>query len=237
MFEAMTHATMRRTVTIAEGWALVATPALLLLVGALHFHHLTTFFRVRTHYEPAAPADVVARLIAAGDRMPLLHEPHMIAYFGLPLIPLAALGLFELSCRARPLASVLSLAVTLIGTVYLGGLFGMWTAFFHGFPGVDAKYTEGATAAFAALTAPHGAFLITTTLAKLAMLGLLLQMATLVGTGVVPGWAPLVAAAGFAVIVAFWDLDNLMMMGEAMVLAGAWPMRARLVALARGRSA
>jgi len=186
---------------------------------------------------PGTPTETVTRLIATGDRAPLFHEPHMLAYLGLPLIPLVAFGLYNLGKGARPLASLLGLVVTLVGTIYLAGLFGMWTAFFHGFGGVDAQHTDGAIASFAALTAPRGAFLLTTTLAKLAILGLLLQTLTLVRTPGVPTWAPALAAAGCVLIVAFWDLDNWMMVGEALIFAGMWPLRGRLAATVSQRVA
>jgi hypothetical protein len=226
MFERMSHVLSRRVVTMAQSWALVAVPGLLLVVGVMHFRRLSDFFAFRARYEPASATDTVRRLIAAGDGAPLLHEPHMIAYLGLPLIPLAAFALYALGKGARPLASLAALAATLVGTVYLGGLFGMWTAFFHGLGGVDAQHTDGAIATFAALTAPRGAFLLTTTLAKLAMVGLLLQTVTLVRLPGIPMWAPLVAAAGCLLVLAFWDLDNWMMVGEAMIFAGMWPLRA-----------
>jgi hypothetical protein len=149
----------------------------------------------------------------------------MVAYLGLPLLPLAALGLYQLGKEARPLASALALLVTLIGVVYVGGLFGMWTAFFHGIPLVDPRHAEGATATYAALTAPQGAFLVTTTLAKLSIVGLMLQTLALLGAPRIPAWAPIVAALGYALVTAFWDQDNWMLIGQVLVLSGMWPLR------------
>ena len=221
----MSNANARRLITIAESWALVLAPALLLVVALFHFRSASDFLDFRARYTPRPAAEVVAALVALGDRAPLFHEPHMIAYLGLPLLPLAAFGLYALGKDARPFASVAALSVTMIGVVYVGGLFGMWTAFFHGIPRVDAQYLDGATATFAALTAPRRAFLVTTTLAKLSILGLLLQTLALHGTRGVPRWAPVVAAAGYAVVAAFWDQDNWMLVGEVLVLAGMWPLR------------
>jgi hypothetical protein len=231
MVARMTHPFTRRLIMNVQSWALVAIPALLLVVGILHFRRPADFFDFRASYEPVPPAKTVAWLIAAGNRFPMIHDPHVLAYLGLPLVPAGAFALYNLGKGARPLLSALSFAVTLVGTVYLGGLFGMWTALFHGMGGVDPQYAAGATATFEALTAPHGAFLLTTTLAKLAIVGLLLQTLVLVKASAIPLWAPLVAAAGCAIIVAFWDLDNWMMIGEALILAGMWPLKTRRVAM------
>jgi len=126
----MSTVNARRLVTAALGWALVLAPALLVLVALFHFRTAFDFLDFRARYTPRPAGEVVAALIALGDRAPLFHEPHMLAYLGLPLLPLAALGLYELGKEARPLASALALLVTMIGVVYVGGLFGMWAAFF-----------------------------------------------------------------------------------------------------------
>jgi heme A synthase len=233
----MSNANARRLITIAESWGLVLAPALLLLVALFHFRTAEDFFDFRARYTPRPAAEVVAALIALGDRAPLFHEPHMIAYLGLPLLPLSAFGLYALGKDARPFASVVALSVTMVGVVYVGGLFGMWTAFFHGIPRVDARHLDGATATFAALTAPRGAFLLTTTLAKLSILGLLLQTLALLGARRVPTWAPLLAAAGYAVVAAFWDQDNWMLVGEVLILAGMWPLRSCLATRAETEDA
>ena len=99
----------------------------------------------------------------------------MIAYLALPVFPLCAFALYLLGRAKRPAASAITLMVTISGTIYLGGLFGMWTAFYRGLGLVDPANLAGATATFTAMTSPQGAFLVTTTLAKLTMIGLAVQ--------------------------------------------------------------
>jgi len=71
--------------------------------------------------------------------------------------------------------------------------------------------------------------LITTSLAKLSIVGLGLQALALLGTGTVPKWSPIAAAVGCALFLVFWDLDNWMLIGCLLILAGFIPMlRARL---------
>jgi hypothetical protein len=208
---------------------LLVFPCSFILVFIMHFRRFSDFLTFRVHYVPRDPARVVAALIAAHNRFPLIHDPHMIAYLALPLLPMCAFALYLLSRSARPVASALSLMVTISGTIYMGGLFGMWTAFYRGLGLVDPANQAGAIATFAAMTTPQGAFLVTTWLAKLTMLGLGAQALVLLGTKMVPNWSAISVALGAAMFLGFWDLDNWMLIGTALILAGFIPMRKALV--------
>lgn len=227
----MKTANTDRIVRQAQGWALVTLPVLLILVFVLHFHGLANFFVFRTHYEPRPPQEVVRALIAAGNRWSMLHDPHMIAYLSLPLFSLCAFGLYALGRQVRPAAAAIGVSITMIGIIYLGGLFGMWTAFYRGLGDVDPRFTQGAIATFAAQSAPHGAFLLTTTLSKLALIGMAIQILILLRTRIVANWSVIVAASGCALICAFWDLDNWMLIGAVLMLIGFVPMKAQLSAI------
>jgi len=119
--------------------------------------------------------------------------------------------------------------VTVTGTIYMGGIFGMWTAFYRGIGLVDSANLAGATATFAALTTPQGAFLVTTTLAKLTMIGLAAQSLTLIGTRAAPLWAIISVVLGCSLFLMFWDLDNWMMIGTLLMAVGFLPMRKALL--------
>jgi hypothetical protein len=217
-----------RLILGSQRTALVALPTLLIAVFVLHFRHVSDFFNFQSSYSPRPPAQVVAALVAAGNKAPLVHDPHVIAYLALPLFLLCASGLYTLGRRARPLASLLAMSVSVVGVVYLGGLFGMWSAFYRGLGDVDPHYLAGATATFAAMSAPKGAFLLTTTLAKLAFVGMTLQALALFGTRLVPRWSPLVVTVGCGLFLAFWDIDNWMLVGAMLMLAGFLPVRSGL---------
>lgn len=218
-----------RVIRSAQGWALIAFPVILMLVFALHFRDWTDFFAFRWQYQPQQPDIVVRTLIARANRTLLIHDPHVMAYLALPALYLCAFGLYNLGRVARPVGAAIGLSLTLIGTFYMGGLFGMWTAFYRGLGNVESRHVEGATAAFVGMTAPGGAFLLTTTLAKLAILGLGVQTQVLWGTRIVPTWALLATAAGCALFLMFWDLDNWMLIGAALLCTGFVPMRSRLL--------
>jgi hypothetical protein len=211
------------------GAALVFFPCAYILVFIMHFRHFADFFVFRTRYVQVPPEKTVAALIRAQNHWPLIHDPHMIGYLSLPVIVLCAFALYLLGREARPLASAATMMITISGTIYMGGVFGMWTAFFRGIGLVDPRYTEGATATFTAMTTPQGAFLVTTTLAKLTMLGLAAQALVMLGTRVVPTWAILCVAAGCSLFLAFWDLDNWMLIGMLLMLAGFVAMRNQLL--------
>ena len=212
----------------ASALAMFLFPLLFIAVFVMHFRHPSDFFQFHLHYVPRDPARVVTGLIEAQNRWPLFADPHMLAYCGLPLLPLCAYALYTLGRKQRPLWSGVGLFMTVSGTIYLGGIFGMWTAFYRGLGNVDPQYTAGAIATFQGMTAPHGAFLLTTTLGKLAMAGLALQALALLGLSAMPKWAIGCVVAGAVLFLLFWDLDNWMLIGMALILTGLVPALQRL---------
>ena len=201
-------------------------PLIFILVFVMHFRNPGDFFHFRLHYVPRDPARVVTSLVRAQNHWPLYGDPHIIGYLGLPLMLVCAFALYRVGRAARPRLSALALFVTATGTIYLGGVFGMWTAFYRGLGGVDPSQVEGAIATFRAMTAPQGAFLLTTTLAKLAMVGLAAQSLTLWGLPRVRKAAPVLICAGCLLFLLFWDLDNWMLIGMMLILSGfllLWP--------------
>ncbi len=203
--------------------AMFLFPLLFIAVFVMHFQHPSDFFHFRLHYAPRDPVRVVTTLLRAQNRRPLFADPHMLGYIGLPLLPLCAYALYMLGRTRRPLLSGIALFVTVSGTIFLGGILGMWTAFYRGLGNVDPQYTAGAIATFRGMTAPHGAFLVTTTLGKLAIVGLALQALTLLGVRGMPKWAVACVVAGCATFVFFWDLDNWMLIGIALMMTGFSP--------------
>jgi len=209
--------------------ALLVFPCVFGLVFIMHFRRLADFTTFRMHYVPRPPERVVAALIAAHNQWPLIHDPHMIAYLAMPVFPLCAFALYLLSRDSRPLASAIGLMITITGTIYMGGDFGMWTAFYRGLGLVDPSNLAGATATFAAMTTPQGAFLVTTTLAKFVMVGLAVQALTLLGTHTAPVWSIVCVVLGCSLFLMFWDLDNWMLIGTLLLMVGFLPMRKSLL--------
>lgn len=207
--------------------ALLMFPALFILVFLMHFRTPADFFHFRLHYTQRAPEQVVPMLIRAQNRWPMVHDPHILGYLTLPLIPLCAFAMYIVADPRRQRASAVAMFVTVTGTIYLGGIFGMWTAFYRGLGLVDPSQTAGAIATFKAMTTNQGAFLLTTTLGKLAMIGLAAQALTLIGR--IRAWAVAAIVVGALLFLFFWDLDNWMMIGTVLIMAGFVPVRRKLL--------
>jgi hypothetical protein len=217
-----------RLIRDSQAAALVGVPLLWMLMFMLHFRSLSEFFVFRDHYEPRPAADTVTRLIAAGNRWPMIHDPHQIGYLSLPLVVLAACGLYAIGRGRRPGIAALGISLTVTGSIYLGGVMGLFTALMRGLGDVDARYTEGAIATFSAVTADRGAYGLTRSLAQLAMIGFAVQAIALWRAPRIPRWAPVLVVAGCLLFLAFWDVDNVNFAGCVFLIAGFLPMAREL---------
>ncbi len=195
-------------------------PVLLVLVFALHMRSLQQFLDFRLHYEPTPPAVVAHYLVGSARDDGLRLDAHVIAYLSLPLFLATAVMLHRQTRTRHPRAGKAAFALTAIGTIYVGGLFGMWTAFYDGMARMATSDVDAAARTFAAMSAPHGSFLMTTTLAKLAFVGLALQGLLLWSSDARSRLAALCVAGACALFLAFWDLDNWMLVGSLLLLAG-----------------
>jgi hypothetical protein len=219
----MNHTSVDRFVRRSQAVALVSLPLLWILMFMLHFRSVADFFVYRDHYTPAPAADTVARLIEARNRWPMIHDPHQIGYLSLPILVLAAFGLFAVGRRAKPILAAFGISLTVTGTIYVGGVFGLFTALTRGLGYVDARHTEGAIATFSAVTADRGAYGLTRSLAQLAMLGLAVQALALWRAPRVPRWTTVLVMVGCLLFLAFWDVDNIMFAGSLCLTAGFIP--------------
>jgi hypothetical protein len=221
----MNTQTMHRFTRQAQAHALLGLPVLWLLMLALHFRALADFFVLRLRYVPAPAAEKVTHLIAAQNRWPMIHDPHMIGYLSLPLLVLGAFGLYALGRRTAPVLAAIGVSLTVTGVIYCGGVFGLFTALTRGLGDVDVRISEGAIATYAAVTADRGAYGLTRVLAELALLGVALQCAALWRAPRIPRTAIATAVIGCGFFLAFWDVDNLMFVGCLCLIAGFMPMR------------
>ena len=212
----------------SQAISLIALPLALLLMLALHFRTLSDFLVFHARYVPAPAEDKVAHLIAAGNRWPMIHDPHLIGYLALPLFVLCAFGLYASAREIRPRLASLGLCLTVTGTIYLGGVFGLFTALTRGLGDVDPRHTAGAVATYAAVTANRGAYGLTRALAELAMIGIAIQAVALWKTVGVPRWSSAVVVLGCTLFLAFWDVDNVMCLGSVCLAAGFTPISQRL---------
>lgn len=205
-------------------YLIILFPCLFVIVFLMHFRGVSEFFDFKWHYVPPNPDQVVSSLVRSQNNWPLFRDPHILGYLTLPLLLFCAFALYQLSRKARPRLSSIGLFVTVSGTIYLGGLFGMWTAFYRGLGAVDPHYLDGAIATFRGMTAPRGDFLLTTVLAKLSFIGLGVQGLMLWRLPGIPRRSAMLIALGCALILAFWDLDNWMLIGMMIMMIGFFPL-------------
>jgi hypothetical protein len=201
-------------------YVMMICPVLFLIVFMMHFRNASDFFHFRLHYVPRDPTEVVTALVRAQNHWPMVRDPHILGFLALPFLLLTGYGLYRVSRSQRPRLSAVAMFVTAAGTIYLGGVFGMWTAFYRGLGEVDPRSLDGAIATFRGMTEPQGAFLMTTTLAKLAIIGLAAQSLVLWGLPNVKRSAVVMIALGCTLFVVFWDLDNWMLIGMMLMAGG-----------------
>jgi hypothetical protein len=220
----MTSLTLPPSLRRLSAVAGVAFPVTLLLSFATHFagefgpRDLLTL-RLRYVRPPAERFMELFRSDALSDFV----LPHLVIYLALPLVILAALSLASLLSARGPRLAAAGLAMTTVGTIYMGGVFGSWLSFTAA-GDVAEHQVQGAIPAVAALIGDPPMLTLTSVLAVLSLGGLMLLAAGLFLTRAVPRWQALAIFLGNAMIVAFMDIDNLMMVGSAIWLAGALPM-------------
>jgi hypothetical protein len=217
-----------RLIRNSQAIALVGLPLVWMLMFALHFRSIADFFVFRDHYVPVPAAETVTRLIEAKNRWPMIHDPHQLGYLSLPLFVLGAFGLYAVGRGVKPWVAALGISLSVTGSIYLGGVFGLFTALYRGIGDVDAQYADGAIATFAAVTANHGAYGLTRRLAELAIFGLAVQAIALWRAPRIPRWAPVMVVAGCLLFLAFWDVDNMMFAASMLLIAGFLPVAREL---------
>ena len=203
---------------------IILFPCLFIIVLLMHFQGAAEFFKFKWRSVPSDPQQVVSSLVRAQNNGSIFRDPHILGYLSLPLLLFCAVSLYQLSCKARPRLSSIGIFVTVSGTIYLGGFFGMWTAFYRGLGSVDPRYLEGAVETFRGMTAPSGAFLLTTLLAKISFVGLGAQGLLLWRLPGIPRRSAVLIPLGCFLILAFWALPNWMLMGMVLIMIGFFPL-------------
>jgi hypothetical protein len=219
----MNTTSVDRLIRRSQAIALLALPLTWLLMFALHFHSIADFFVFSTHYVPVPATGKVTHLIEARNRWPMIHDAHLLGYLSLPLLVLGGFGLYAVGRGTRPAVAALGLSLTVSGSIFLGGVFGLFTALTRGLGDVDPRYTEGAIATYTAVTADQGAYGLSRRLAMLALVGIAIQALALWRAPHVPRWASLSVVLGCTLFLSFWDVDNMMFAGTLCLIAGFAP--------------
>ena len=201
--------------------SLLLFPLILMIAFGLHFETVADFFVFKLRYQPPTASDFMATLtdpVARGR----YTVAHMVGYLDLPLFIGAALFLSSVLFDERPWVAAIGAALTTIGTVYMGGVFGSWLGF-AAVGNVAPDQVAGAIPVLEALTEMQGPLLLTTMLSGLSLGGLMVLAGGLFFTDLAPKWAPALIFLGNLMIFVFMDLDNWMMIGALMMLVGSLP--------------
>jgi len=219
---------LHRSVELIGAFALVALPLCLALAFALHFttvNDLLNFQWAKPDYSAEHFLQTL-RSTDGGFRFFLL--PHLVGYFSLPLFVFSAMAMAAISYPRSPKLSVSGLLLTLVGTLFLAGVFSAWLSF-SAINQLDNIDSNTLISVLVALTRMQGPLMISTVLSGLTMLGMILLGIALHRTHYLPRWSTILYIAGNAVVLVFMDLDNWMLIGALMQCVGIAPLAVRIL--------
>lgn len=203
--------------------SLIAFPVVLIVAFAIHFmgeFAFSDFLKFKLTYEQPSPERFMA-LFRSSSLIDFIL-PHLIIYLALPLLVPAVVYLGIFLFERKPWLTILGILTTLTGIIYMGGVFGSWLSF-TAIGAVRSDQIAGSIPALAALIKNQGMLMMTSALAGLSILGILIISAGLFFTRVVPRWQVVLIFLGNLMIIVFMDIDNLMLLGATLWLIGALP--------------
>jgi hypothetical protein len=148
--------------------------------------------------------------------------PHLIIYLALPFGVLGVVYFGSLLFEKKPWLSIIGISSSLIGIVFMGGVFGSWLSF-TAIGNLNADQVVGVIPVIEELTKRQGMLMLTSLLAGLSLLGFMIIAAGLFFTHVIPRWQSALIFAGNVIIIVFMDVDNLMLAGSILWFIGALP--------------
>jgi hypothetical protein len=216
-----------KVIRIAGSISLLALPLLLATAFALHYTRLSEFLAFSFSKPAYSPAHLLNTLSSADGGFRLYTLPHMVGYLSLPLFISMALIIAVVTFRKTPWHALLGAALTGIGVVFLGGVFGAWLSF-AAVGNISGETAPNLVAVLKALTNMQGPLMISSVLSAFAFLGLIVLGFGLYQSRTVPRWSAVLFILGNAMILAFMDMDNWMFIGAVLMLLGMLPLAARL---------
>lgn len=212
---------------VIGGASLILFPLILMAAFAMHFQSIGDFFVFKFKYEQA-PIEKTVTMLMGPDALRNFTAPHLVAYFAVPLMILAALTLGYVVFWEKPWLAFIGTTLTLVGSVFLAGVFAAWLSF-SAIGNMPANQAESAASAFKVLTEMQGPLALTTFLSVLSLLGFLILSVGLFSSRIVAKWSPSLIFIGNLMIIVFMDLDNWMFIGALLILLGMLPISLRLI--------
>lgn len=216
-----------KTLQNLGGVSLILYPLTFMLAFAMHYRSIAEFFVFKLKYVQV-PVEESVRMLMGPDAARNYINPHLVAYFSVPLMISASLALGYVLFEKKPWTALIGVSLTTIGSVFLGGVFAAWLSF-AAIGNMPADQFEYAVSAFSALTAMQGTLALTTYLSVLSLLGFLVLAVGLFQSRIVPKWSAGLIFIGTLMIIVFMDLDNWMFIGSLLMLIGMFPIALKLI--------
>ncbi|MBW8011815.1 MAG: hypothetical protein FVQ83_11355 [Chloroflexi bacterium] len=205
-----------------SGISLILFPLILMVAFGMHYDNLSDFFTFKLRYEPNSVQGLMSTLTGP-NRDRLFTNPHMLAYFSVPFLMISGMYMGYVLFKQKPWYAIIGVLNTLVGGVYLGGVFAAWLSF-AAVGNLAPDQIAGAIPALEALTEMQGPLALTTYLSALSLIGLMVLAVGLYASQIVPKWAASLIFTGNLLIMVFIDLDNWMFIGALMNLIGTLPL-------------
>lgn len=202
--------------------SLVGFPLLFMLVFLLHMESFSEVLQFRLTHEPYVASEIMDGLIDRPRSWRYYLLPHLVGYISMPFLIAAALCLGYILFESRPWTAIVGTTMSCIGAVFMGGMLAMWLSF-DAIGNVAPSDVAGAIPALEELIAMQGPLLLSTVLTGLSLLGLMVLSIGLFLSRVVPRWAAAAILLGSLMMSIFIDVDNLMLAGALITLAGMVP--------------
>ena len=207
--------------------SLIVFPTILIIAFAMHFmgeFGIRDFFDFKFSYIQPSPERFME--LFRSNRILDFILPHLIVYIALPFAVPAIAYLGKFLIDKNPVLTIISAALTIIGTVFMGGIFGSWLSFVA-IGNVPAEQVSVSIPALTALIQSNKFLEMTGVLAGFSLIGFILISLGLFIYRAIPRWQASLILIGNLMIIMFMDLDNLMFIGAILWLIGGVPLSIR----------
>lgn len=204
--------------------ASILFPLALIIAFSMHFmgeFGFKDFFNFQFSYTQP-PSERFMELFQS-DNILDFALPHALVYLSLPLWTFSVFFLGKQLFKSMPRLTIVGIGSTIIGTIFMGGIFGAWLSFMA-IANVDSAQIAGAIPALEALIQSKSFLAMTGILAGFSLIGFLIISAGLFYKNIIPRWQSSFIFIGNLMIVLFMDLDNLMLIGSTLWLIGVLPL-------------
>jgi hypothetical protein len=203
--------------------SLIAFPSILIIAFSMHFmgeFGIRDFFNFKLSYAQPSPERFM-ELFRSNKSLDFVL-PHLTVYLALPLLVPAIIYLSKILFNKKPILSVIGVLLTVVGAIYMGGIFGSWLSFVA-IGNVSSEQVSESIPAVTELIQSNKLLSMTGILAGFSLIGFIVISIGLVISQTIPRWQAILILVGNVMIIMFIDLDNLMLIGATLWLIGVIP--------------